>query len=198
MSSATVSVVIPTIAPRRALLDRAVESAQLQTLGRDAVDIIVVEDKQHLGAAATRNRGLSFAETPWTAFLDDDDTLEPEHLEKLLAYAQRLDADLVYPWFHLPNGTDPFPDRFGVPFDAAELARRNYIPVTVLARTVAIQAVGGFRALNTSTEPGASPCEDWGCWQAMLAAEARFVHLPERTWTWNWHGRNTSGRGDRW
>jgi glycosyltransferase involved in cell wall biosynthesis len=200
--TADITVVIPTIAPRAVMLGRALESALGQVCGpgldRLEVTVVPVHDTHHHGAATTRNAGLLQVTTEWVAFLDDDDTMEPGHLSALFECAQETGADLVYPWFHLPNGADPFPDRFGVPFDAAELTRRNFIPVTVLARTELIKAVGGFQPLNTSTESGASPCEDWGCWQAMLAAGARFVHLPERTWTWNWWSGNTSGRGDRW
>jgi hypothetical protein len=33
---------------------------------------------------------------------------------------------------------------------------------------------------------------------ALLNAGATFYHLPEQTFVWEHHGKNTSGRADRW
>jgi glycosyltransferase involved in cell wall biosynthesis len=199
MMDPVVTVVIPTIPPRAEMLERALASVRGQTVVPAAVRVAVATDTDHQGAAATRNRGLEQVTTPWTAFLDDDDVLWPEHLARLIGCAQETGADLVYPWFDVPGGWDPFPQYFGQPFDEQALRTvQNYIPVTVLVRTSLARAVGGFQALNASTEPGASPCEEWGCWLAMLDEGAQFVHLPERTWSYTWHRGNTSGRGDRW
>ena len=196
-----ITVVIPTIPPRHVMLRQAVASVAAQTLPAHAVQITV--DDQREGATTTRNRGLNAVTTEWVAFLDDDDLLDPDHLASLAACAAENRADLVYPWFRIagPNGedwTDKDPlGRFWKPFDPHYLRTvNNYIPVTVLAKTEVIRAAGGFKAL--SDDPVTSPCEDWGCWLAMLDIGARFVHLPRRTWTWRWWGGNTSGRGERW
>jgi glycosyltransferase involved in cell wall biosynthesis len=192
-----VTVVIPVHPPRlHSTLDRALHSVWEQDSLPQAV--LVEVDRTRAGAAATRNLGLEQVTTEWVAFLDSDDQLRPEHLSALEGCAAQEDADLVYPWFDVANGWDPFPDRFGQPFDPEVLRTRNTIPVTVLARTELIRAVGGFRPKG----PPENPCDDWGCWEAMLAAGGRFVHLPERTWIWHWHRSatdgNTSGRGNAW
>jgi glycosyltransferase involved in cell wall biosynthesis len=202
-----VTVCIPSIPPRRhSTFHRAIQSVTEQTRQPNAVAVAV--DHAHAGAAVTRNAALKTVETEWTAFLDDDDMLRPFHLEALMDYAEATGADLVYPHFDVismrGNAFDPFADREGQPFDAELLRTRNYIPVTVLARTELLRDAGGFRALNDSTEPGASPCDDHGAWLSLLDAGGTFAHLPRRTWIWNWHGPadggagNTSGRGDRW
>jgi glycosyltransferase involved in cell wall biosynthesis len=197
-----VTVVVPVHPPRlHSTLPAALASVWEQTVLPDSVVIAV--DTGHDGAAATRNRGLWQVGTEWTAFLDSDDLLRPFHLEALLAHAQATGADLVYPWFDVIDGWDPFPDMEHAPFDGAMLAHRNYIPITVLVRTGLLRAAGGFRNLNDSLEPDASPCEDLGAWQALLAAGARFEHLDRRSWLWRWFRTasgdgNTSGRGDRW
>lgn len=192
-----VTVVIPVHPPRFfTTLDRALRSVWEQLYVPQAV--IVEVDLAHAGAAATRNLGLEQVTTEWVAFLDSDDQLRPGHLAGLHDMARETGADLVYPWFDVANGWDPFPDRFGQPFDPEVLRTRNTIPVTVLARTELVRAVGGFRPKG----PPENPCDDWGCWEAMLAAGGRFVHLPERTWIWHWHRSatdgNTSGRGNAW
>lgn len=189
----SVTVVIPSIPPRARLLRRALGSVAGQTRPPDAVSIAY--DLAREGAAATRNRALAGARTEWVAFLDDDDQILPRHLEVLTECAADTGADVVYPWFEVVGGADPL-GWFGREFDPVALARANYVPVTVLARAELVRAVGGFQP--RPGQPADNPCEDWGCWLAMLAAGARFVHLPERTWRWHHHGANTAGRPDRW
>lgn len=188
-----ITVVIPTIPTRRqTYLHRSLDSVLQQALSPDAV--IVEVDHGHRGAAETRNRGLAKVTTEWVAFLDDDDEFLPDHLARLRAHAVTTDADMVYPWFDVPEGFDPFPDREGQPFSATVLETRNTIPVTVLAKTETIKQVGGFQPIG----PPDNPCDDWGAWKALAAAGAKIEHLNRRTWLWHWHGGNTSGRGDAW
>lgn len=192
-----ITVIIPSIPPRVKMLRRAVWSVLEQTL--PAAEIIVAFDHDHEGPAVVRNRALAKVTTEYVAFLDDDDQFRPNHLEQLRHCAEATGADLVYPWFDVVSsratpGWDPL-GRFGLPFDADHLDQANYIPVTVLAKTKVIAGVGGF--VNRDEPPNAT-CEDWGAWLAMRDAGAKFVHLPERTWIWNWHDGNTSGRPDRW
>jgi glycosyltransferase involved in cell wall biosynthesis len=92
-----VTVVIPTIPPRSHLLQRAVASVHDQMVQPKMT--VIEYDKNHEGAAVTRNRGLERVETEFVAFLDDDDELLPNHLELCLDEIERTGADLVYPWF---------------------------------------------------------------------------------------------------
>lgn len=193
-----ITVVITSIPPRADMLLRAIGSVLKQTLA--AAAILVEVDHDHEGPAVVRNRGLAKVTTEYVAFLDDDDEMRPGHLAALRRTAEDANADLVYPWFDVVSsrptpGWDPL-GRFGMDFDPAYLDEANYIPVTVLARTKAITATGGFVDRNTSGE-GAT-CEDWGCWLAMRDNGAKIVHLPERTWIWNWHMTNTSGQRHVW
>lgn len=185
---------------------RALKSVTEQTLLPDHV--IVSYDYDRGGHAATRNKALPMVKTKWTAFLDDDDTLNPNHLEALHKVAEEQEADLVYPWHTILDSNDNVQrdvlDGFGKPFDRDALMRNNYIPVTNIIRTEALYYVGGFPVSG----PGKPwhQCEDWGCWQAMIdAGFDKFVHHPERTWNWyHWgtgkKGRpgNTSGDPSRW
>lgn len=191
-----ITVVVPTIPPRADLLDRALASVRAQTL--QPARVIIELDGHRQGAMATRNRALQKVTTPWVAFLDDDDELLPCHLELLAGHAGRTGADLVYPWFI--EEPAPYWDRrlraFGQPFDklAPQLATRNWIPVTVLARTDLLRRVGGFQY----PYGWRADSEDWGAWQAMYRAGANIQHLPYRTWVWHrWQGQ-TRGRPRLW
>lgn len=191
-----VTVCIPSIPPRHRQLAAALESVARQDRPPDAV--AVAHDLDAAGAATTRNRAAAMARTEWVAFLDDDDTLHPQHLDRLLAHQADTGADLVYPWFDLihlgtlRNDLDPL-GAFGRPFDPAELASRNFIPVTYLVRRELVEAVGGFPVCGSEAWP-MDDCEDWGFLQAVVAAGATFSHLPERTWSWHHWGGNLSGK----
>jgi len=185
-----VTAVVPSIPPRAWMLRRALASVLGQSHPVDAISVAI--DTTHAGSAATRNRALYAATTEWCCFIDDDDQWKPNHVERLLATAEETSADVVYPWPEMVGGGDPRPDRFGVPFDEAELRRGSYIPVTSLVRTKLAQDCGGFHL-----RPG-SPYDDHAFYLSCLEAGGKFVHLPERTWLWNIHSGNTSGEPTRW
>jgi glycosyltransferase involved in cell wall biosynthesis len=189
-----ITVCIATIPVRARMLRKALASVAIQTLQPAA--IVVEYDHLRTGAAATKNRALGRATTDWVAFLDDDDQFMPEHLEKLRNAAAETGCDVAYSMPSIPQapgGIDPSGMR-GAPFDADELRKRSYIQTTSLVRTSLIQSTGGFQ-LPTHT---VSDYDDWGCWLALLNAGATFYHLPEQTFVWEHHGKNTSGRADRW
>jgi glycosyltransferase involved in cell wall biosynthesis len=186
-----ISIVIPTIPPRHELMLRALDSISRQTLRAAAV--VIETDNGRLGAAKARNRALESVRTEYVAFLDDDDEFLPDHLKLCARYATLSGVDVVYPGYEVVDGEDPV-NCFGLPFDAGLLRRRNFIPVTVLARTELVRAAGGFQE---RTDEHGDPCEDWGLWLAMLDRGATFGHLPQRTWRWHL-GDTTRGRPDRW
>lgn len=184
-----VTLVIPTLPSRAALLYRALASVAAQTYGPAAV--IVEPDLDGQGAAATRNRALERVVTPLVAFLDDDDELYPNHLERCVWYACARSADLVYPGYDVVGGVDPV-GLFGEVFNAGLLRQRNFIPVTAVARTESVRAAGGFQP---HPDVNGAPCEDWGLWLAMAEQGADIAHLAEKTWRWHIHDGQTAGVG---
>jgi glycosyltransferase involved in cell wall biosynthesis len=185
-----ITVCVSTIPPRARKLARALASVAAQNLQPAAV--IVEYDHDRQGAAVTKNRALEKVTTEYTAFLDDDDAFAPNHLEVLHASALETGADVTYGWYEVIGGTDPRPDRFGLPFDALELRRGSYIHTAPLVRTKLLQAAGGFQHTHTSR------LDDWGAWLAMLEHGATFHHVPAKTYLWTHDGQNTSGDPTRW
>lgn len=197
-----VQVLVPSIPVRIEQLARALNSVERQTV---ACEVIVRLDKDREGAAANRNKLLNFADRGFVAFLDDDDELYPEHIEKLYQLIVTEKADVAYsiPRIVNQNGDEINAwQEFHVKdfaFNPDTLLEKNYIPVTVMARREALVKVGGFEHLKGIYG------EDHGLWLKLLYAGAKFVHLPEQTWQYNWwgHGRpgqpgNTSGIPGRW
>ena len=185
-----VTVVTPFHEQRRAngMLERAGRSVRAQTV---PVEHILAEDIHHMGAAITRAHGLALVDTEWTAFLDSDDEMDPDHIEQLLACQQETGADYVYPWFRVVGGSDPFPMFFGRPFDPT---CPNSTTITILVRTELAKTV------NFARDPAVQVSgEDFQFTLGCIAAGAKIVHLPVRSWTWFHHNGNTSGipvRGD--
>lgn len=200
MSKPLVTVVIPTIAPRKGFLRRAVNSVMAQTYGVPPIEVAI--DREQEGAAVTRNRALLKVQTPWVAFLDDDDYFLPNHLEVLTqaVTATAAEHDIYYtgcnvigPEFQtIPRQEDW--GRFGKPFDEEVLRDHSCIPVTSLVRTELAKAA----LFGPPSHELACPYDDWGFYLRALDEGGSFLHIPEITWIWHHHGRNTSGLGDRW
>ena len=189
-----ITVVIPThpARVRNGMTKRAIGSVLGQTL--PAESIVVEHDLTQAGASATRDRGLRKVTTEWAAFLDSDDQLKPVHLERLMECAIGTGADYCYAWYEAVGfGADPLP-HFGRRFDPE---RPTQTTITILVRTELAQAVGFREPPAGALIDGERYGEDFQFTVECLKAGARIEHLPERTWLWNLHGANTSGRADR-
>jgi glycosyltransferase involved in cell wall biosynthesis len=185
-----ITVVIPSIPPRRALLQRAINSAINQIYPAAAISVAV--DLEKKGAWHTRNRALMAVNTEWTAFLDDDDEFLPEHLNVLNNYVVGHGADMAYSWFNtVPHGGDPFPAWFATePWDPE---KPRHTTIVMLVRTALAQSIA-------FTPPSAADSVGNEDWRFILELNRRgkIVHAPERTWLWHHDSGNTSGRPERW
>lgn len=189
-----ISLVIPTIPPRQRLLERALASVFKQVLAPAAIHVIT--DTERAGAAATRQRGLEMVDTELVAFLDDDDELKPRHLQALHELLTQRGADYAFSWFDVVGGRDPFPPVHGT--RDWDDARPQHTTITVLVRTELAQGVG-FRWPETErVVDGQVTGEDWSFTVGCLAAGAKIVRTPERTWLWHHDSGNTSGLPSRW
>lgn len=181
-----VTAVVPHIPPRADVLPNALNSITAQT--RPVTEIVIPVDINKEGSAATRSRGLASVQTTWSAFLDDDDTWLPHHLETLLNHAEATGADVVYSYCKVVNeqGQTVW-NPFGQPFDSALLYQRPYITVVSLVRT-ALAKQARF------TEPE----DEWGFYKRLHTNGAIFSYVPEITWIWNHNSRNTNGKTHNW
>lgn len=187
----TFGVAIPSIPPRaECLYCRAIPSVLAQT--RPVEQVSVAVDHRREGAGPTRNRAKNALSTDWTLFLDDDDELLPHHVERLYGHALETGADVVYPWFRVVGGWDPFPQWAETPWDPAD---PHIFPITVLMRTELARSLDFEAPLPGSQQAG----EDWPYWKKINEI-ATISHLPEETWLWHWDPEfpNTSGVPTRW
>jgi len=186
---ARVSIVIPTY-NRARLLREAIQSALAQT--HPDREVIVVDDgstdetadviaefgdavsylrQENAGVAAARNHGASVATGDYLHFLDSDDILHPQAIERLLAVmGAHPAAGLAYgqtsvgtadgppsPLF-VPDATRPAGACPGAS-ELRHLLRRNYIHLgAALLRRSVWERIGGFNPAFQSI------CEDWDVW----------------------------------
>lgn len=203
----TVAVVVPTIPGREALLDRALCSVRAQR--RRADQVVIERDSERTGAWAARNRALARVTTDVIAWLDDDDTLRPNHLMACMRVLEQSPdrPDLVYPRPRMIGGKDPtaltYQGRFPVspwglrwtPEHAAHLrAMGSFIPMTHLVRTELVMEIGGFRPGYDVGGRYRGEDEDY-LLRLMDQAGAIFEHLDAVTWNWHVHAGHTAGRG---
>lgn len=171
-----------TLPSRRSLLDECTASVRAQTI---ACEHLVGVDLGREGPATIRNRLAAASGADWFLPLDDDDLLDPECAELLLAASG--DADVVYPWCRVvDNGPmEPWsPNRL---FRPERLLEFNYIPVTALVSAELWRAVGGH--------PERVDHEDFRMWRRCIAEGARFRCVPEVLFTYR---RGFDGSRNQW
>jgi glycosyltransferase involved in cell wall biosynthesis len=181
-----VTIITPSIEGREELLVEATESVLAQS---EEVAHLIWLDTEREGPAVCRNRLLERVQTEWVGFLDDDDLLDSQHVAALMAL---LDNGSVKPdlaWSRCRTWSAPGveaarilqtmrPDYRALLRDGS----RNFIPVTVIARTEAIREAGCFDPSDRY--------EDYELWRRMLRAGMTFAYHPFATWTYRFLGEN--------
>lgn len=111
-------------------------------------DTIILRD--HVGVAKARDEAFRFSTSALILFLDGDDVIAPDYLEKMILVLA-TGADVVYPdiffWYENPNMSTIYvpPDVIDPKF-VKEHAKTT-VPVTCLIKREVYQKVGGFREL---------------------------------------------------
>jgi glycosyltransferase involved in cell wall biosynthesis len=139
-----ISIVIPTVG--RGSLHELLEALQVQLSGDlsgDDVEVVVVQDTDHRGPAATRNTGWRKARYDWVCFLDDDVIPLPGWFADL-----KRDLDVpphvggVQGKVHVPLPADRRPTDWERCTGGLESA--SWITADMAYRREALAAVGGF------------------------------------------------------
>lgn len=128
-----VTFVIPVASYHLHLVDRAIESVERQTVPSDHVMILDADNK---GTGWARNKGLANVVSPFCCFLDSDDTLEPDYVEKMLAHYRQG----AYVYCDDVQGDK----RHSTPDSEAYTLALSWHTVTALIPTAMAKFVGGF------------------------------------------------------
>lgn len=132
-----ISIIMPSY-NREKLIEKTLDSILGQTFEHDNLEIILIDDgssdntvniaqnklipanmphiilkQTHKGVSAARNKGISVAKGEFIFFLDSDDTIAPDCLERLYIQATKEKADIVFCGFDMVNSTG---EKILVPF----------------------------------------------------------------------------------
>lgn len=171
----------------RDTLPRTLESLERQTWR--PIEIVVVQAREHLSQAIASslplrvldgrtldrpraaNAGLAAASGEWLIFLDEDDTIEPDHVASLLGAAMAARSPVAYSQTRLVDATGATQRLLGGPFRRELLQRSNYLAIhaVLFSRRFVDQGVRFDESLATF--------EDWDFW-LQLAQRCDFAFLP--------------------
>lgn len=160
-----------------------VDDGSVEAVPRDSLAysrrLQVLRHHRNLGLSAARNTGVLAAQSPYVIFLDPDDLVEPDALEKLHLRLTLEESDrvaYVYPavrHFHQHRGGQH--EVLGVDriqYRRDRLLRDNYIPSFALINRQVYLAAGGM------CEGHAQFWEDWDFWLRLsnLGFEGRLLN----------------------
>lgn len=190
------------------LLGEAIDSALAQTVPPS--EILVVDDgspddpaavadsyedarikvlrRPNGGPGAARNTGAAACSSPYLVFLDADDRLVPEYLERTLPVLESSAADVGYVYtqcryFGSESGVSQFPE-----WNLRRLLRWPFVHASALLRTEVVLE----HPYDERRRPGV---EDWDFYLTLAEHGIRGVLLDEPLLLYRKHGG--SSRGDR-
>ena len=145
--------------------------------------------KGRLERAQAANAGLEGARGEWLLFLDEDDVVEPEHIEQLVAAAAGSGNEVAYSQTRLVDDAGRTQRIFGGPYNRAFLFRSNYLAIhAVLFSRRVVDA--GHRFDETMTI-----FEDWDFW-LQLSQRAPFAFTGKPTAVYHATvGQSSAGAG---
>jgi hypothetical protein len=146
--------------------------------------VVVVRNDRSLGPSGARNAGIARARGEFLAFVDDDDSLLPDALDRLVGVLE-VDPALgaATPWYRVVHEGSGRTVEFRGPagYGAEQLLWFNFvgIPFVVLKR-------GAF-ADDIRFDPALPVSEDWDVW-VRCAQERPFAVVPESLYNYHQHG----------
>jgi len=149
---------------------------------------IVFVSQENQGANLTRNKGLAMAHGEYIFFLDSDNWLDPDHLEKLVSVAQEGDADVVYTDLQYFGDADTL---YRVPqFDIDTLKATNFIDTASLVRK---ESIGDNRF---DPELNRKFLQDWDFFLGLALKGARIVKAEDVSVNYRIHARQRHNPGE--
>jgi glycosyltransferase involved in cell wall biosynthesis len=141
-------------------------------------------------AGVVRNIGIRLSRSRLVAFLDDDNTWEPDHLETALA-AHAAGVELSYSALRRVDGTGRTIDVLSEPFDRKAMRERSLVDTNVIV----VRRRDDLAFSRVPRRRNDFPLEDWELvWR--LSRTMRVAHVPTPTVRYLCHeGSNFSAWG---
>ena len=152
---------------------------------RDA-RIRVLNCPQNVGIAAATNFGLRAARHPYTAFMDHDDTIEPDAVWQLIRAAKQTDADFLYSDEAVTdetiNGVSEVRARPAFSYDY--YLSHPYFVHMLCVRTSIARSINGW-------DEGMAISADVDFVLRVLEQARNVVHVPAVLYRWRTHSKST-------
>ncbi|MBD1393297.1 glycosyltransferase family 2 protein [Mucilaginibacter glaciei] len=153
--------------------DGSSEQVTIDLLNKLKAEYTVLR-QENKGPAAARNAGVKIAKSEFLLFLDSDNKIRKEYIEKgLTVLTSRLDISIIHgkPVFF----GDTAEPRFDTgPFDLDKILKQNYIDTCVVMRKSTWQALNG-----QDEDRRIIGHEDWDFWIRAAEAGYQFKYLDE-------------------
>ncbi|OUL21131.1 glycosyl transferase family 2 [Nostoc sp. RF31YmG] len=129
------------------------------------------------GVCAARNTGIDLGNFDWLLFLDADDWLAPQHLEKMTAaLAADSSLDAVHcGWSRVAADGTLAGEKYGAALTDLFPVSTRHCPFAIHACVVRKQLVEAVGRFDTSI----ATCEEWDLWQRIARTGARFGAVQE-------------------
>ena len=138
------------------------------------------------GISSALNRGLDCSQGSYTAFLNQDDFLEPSALHHVAVVIEREQPDLLYTdEGYVNEHGDPQLPLFKPAWSPALLLSCMYMGHLLVVDTAAAKAIGGFR-------PAHDGAQDYDLVLRLTDRGANVVHIPQVLYHWRQHGNSTA------
>lgn len=141
--------------------------------------LVEIVHKRNSGVIGTKNLGLSMVGTYWTIFLDADDILDKDYIEKTVELANKNSYDIVYTDMEYFGAVkDIFRSQ---PFNIFPMLQRNFVHNSALTKTSLAKQAGGYKK---EMKDG---LEDWDLFLSLYEVGGRFGYLPEHIFKYRQH-----------
>lgn len=156
----------------------------------------VVQSPSNEGIIRTKEKGVKLAKGDYILFVDNDDWIALDTLEKLYNYAIKEDADMVYYNFYQVIGNIGYPQP-GIkePLQTfkdhlTDESIRSIYHCTLWRKLIRRSHI---QAIDFSKMPSINYWEDWVVGVLLTLNEPKVAYLDEYLYFWNMHPESTVG-----
>jgi tetratricopeptide (TPR) repeat protein len=140
--------------------------------------VVFAPSLMHLSRPDAANAGLDAATGDWITFLDDDDTLSPDHVSGLVAATRNAPEALAVYTLARARFADGRTETWGRPYALIQLYERNFIHLStaLFSRTLV--------ARGCRFDPQFEIMQDWDFF-LQIAQHTHFHFEPRQTFEWH-------------